>query len=1013
MEKITHLSFVRRARIAIATLATALLLIPAGLDAPPAAATGSVPGPVPSVRLTGTGANSVSLAWDAPWTDGGSAITDYRIDVRESGGQWRTAVDGVSSVRSATVTGIATGVDHEVRVAAINESGDGPATTLGALSTLEAKGSNVCGKVATNKWMCFGGAIREKSVSYGLYPNTTRSLVATDIVDFDGLCAVSASAGVICRSEASNRYGELGQGMVGGPDSTFVVPGLPAEIVSVTSLRSRVCVIDGDAQLWCWGKWTSTSAGTPMLNPVVVKRNVAQFEGSCLRFRDNTVECVNVNGEWSSIPNFPLITKLANDSDYTSSCGITTDKTVVCFDTVGKSFRTIAGWENVVDLVDGAALCALIADGSVKCFGNNTEGELGNGTKSSGYATALMPEPAIAIAAHRMWDYSSNKFTCAIGVSGAAYCWGDFVDRFSTRLTTSTVPLAVPAPQTTTVRSMPAPGAVSGLAQTGRSTNGVTVRWTAVPNTGQVPVDGYRLQWSTDNGQSWTAEDLPNTTTSWSSPRLPMNSSIQVFVAATNEAGEGASSATLVAETTYPPASPTSFREVSHTATSAVVRWVPSPDEDEPITGYRLQWRSADEGWRDVWSDASATSFNLTDLPTRSAIEIRIRAENAAGVSSWTSPVVVVTSGTGSQRVAVRDSYGSPVVGGRITWVTPTGSFQSALDYGLTSDGSVNFPIAPAGRVNVSLTEMVLPGGALATLETSVLFGAGRTPTVTFPAEPSRVHHVVRVTLPNGMPVVGATVASSQLEQFAAVGAATFETPEVVTSGVTNEFGEVYLVGYSDDSTTVDVEYNDGVLIQRLSGELGLADTEFQFEEMPWVDAAVDTVTTSVGQLVSIPVTAETDAATVRIIAPASAPQSCTGKRLSARVDAAGKATLKVCATASGTYKIAGTGAVSTGAVLVKVRGTKSLGVRNATAVSTAHKSATVTWTAPSFNGGKAITGYVVKLISPRGTTISKTVTSTRATFTGLSGATTYKVKIIPKTSLGNGKTVVTSVPVS
>lgn len=1012
MKTITHSSGARRAQTAIVALTTAILFITAGAAAS-AAATGSTPGPIPNVRLTGTGAQSVSIAWDEPWTDGGAAVIDYRIDVRMAGGQWRTVADGISVQRAATVGSIETGIDHEVRVAAINENGVGPATTLGALSSIEATGDDLCGKVSSHLWTCFANGIRQKSVSYGLYPNTTANLIATDIIDFDGLCAVSASAGVLCRSVSGNRFAELGQGLVGGPDGTFVVPGLPDNLVAVNSTRTRACVIDDAAQLWCWGKWASLASSTLMLNPTVVKRNVAQFEGSCVRFRDNTVECVNVNGEWSSIPNFPLITKLANDSEYTSSCGITVDKQVVCFDTVGKSFRYMQGWENVIDLVDGSAMCALIQDGTVKCYGNNFDGELGNGTKVAGYGTALLPEPAIAVAAHRMWDSNSKRFTCAIGVSGSAYCWGAFVARFSTRLTTTTVPLSIPVPDTTIIRSMPTPAMVGSVEQVARSTDSVSIRWTPIANVGSVPLDGYQLRWSADGGNTWNIENVNNTATTWTRSNLASSSSITVTVAGFNAAGVGPSAPPIVVTTTSPPARPASLSEVSKSSTSTVVRWVPSPDEDEPITGYHIQWRSTEGGWRDVWAAPSEVSANLSGLPGRSAIEIRIRAENAAGVSAWTGPIVVSTTGTGAQQILVRDSFGSAVIGGQVTWVTPSRSFESALDYGLTFDGSVTFPVTPAGPVNLTLRDVVLPGGAIANFQTRVLFGAGRTPLVAFPAEPSRVEHVVRVTLPNGLPVVGASVTASGLEQFAAVDGATFATPELVTSGFTNEFGEVYLVGYSDFSTAVTVEYNDGVLIQRLIEPLGKADASFQLEEMPWIDTAVDTVTTSVGQLVSVPVVAETSAATVRIVAPATAPQTCAGRVLSARVNSSGRATLKVCATNSGTYRIQGAGAVATDAVSLQVRGTKSMGVTNAIAESRSHRTAIIRWSPPSFTGGHPITSYTVKLIAPNGSTISRVVTSRIVSFTGLSGAVSYVVKIVPTTRLGNGATITLSLPVS
>jgi hypothetical protein len=454
-------------------------------------------------------------------------------------------------------------------------------------------------------------------------------------------------------------------------------------------------------------------------------------------------------------------------------------------------------------------------------------------------------------------------------------------------------------------------------------------------------------------------------------------------------------------------------REISHTANSATIEWSPSADEDEPITGYRIErsyngvdWISETVG-RDSWRTA------LVNLVGRSAIQVRVKAINAAGESAFSDQVVVTTSGTAAQTITVTDSFGTPVIGGRITWVTPTGSFQSAVDYGLTVTGDVTFPVAPAGRANVTLTGVVLPGGAIANVQSQVLFGQSRTPSVRLPAEPSRSNHVVRVTLPDGSPVMGATVVANSLDQVAVVEGTTFTTPAVVTSGVTNEFGEVYLVGYSNDSTSLDIEFNDGVLIQRLSGTLGRLDAEFQFEEMPWVDPLIDVATVSVGALVTIPVAAATPNATVIATAPAGVPQTCAGRVLSARTNAAGTATLKVCAAASGKFKVSSAGAVSTGAVTVYARGTKSLAVRQAKAVSRSHTTATVTWSAPAFNGGNPITNYTIKLTSPTGAVVTKTATSGTVTFTGLAGAKKYTVTLIPNTRLGAGAATVLTVPVS
>ena len=1009
METKTHFSLNRRARIALSVLVSAVLTIPTSLWDLAAFAAGGTPGPVPSVTYQSSGPGSVTIAWTEPWTDGGSPLTDYRIDYREPGGRWNTFADAVSTDRTATITGLVAGHDYEVRVAATNINGDGPATVLGALTRLIADRNNVCGETGTHEWTCFGGEIRRKSVSFGSYPTANQD-VAGDLIDFDGQCAVSASRGVLCGTDVNNRYGELGQGYLGGASGVFVVPGLPTDIVAVSSTKTRACALDSSGSLWCWGKWNLSSTNTTALSPTIVKRNVKQFEGDCARYWDDTVECVNTDGIWSSVPYLPTMSQIADDSNYTATCGITADRTVMCFDTIRKSFLAKSGWEDVVDLVDGSALCALIADGTVKCYGNNTYGELGNGTLTGGYSTVRLPEPAIAIASHHQWDSNSKHFVCATGVSGSVYCWGEWMGRFPSGLTTSTIPYQVNAPGAVVVQSMPAPGAVTGLEQSGRATHSVSVRWNEVPNTGRVPVDGYIVRWSTNDGLTWSTTVTHST--SWSSPYLEANSAVIVDVAAYNAAGSGGDNA-ITATTTYPPARPTAVRELSHGATSATIGWTRVADEDEPVQSYRVEWASDGETWHATTVAASQSSVVLEDLPSASAIEVRVRAENAAGISAWSDRVSIATSGLNPQTVRVTDSYGTPVIGGQITWVMASGAYRSAVDYGLTADGTVTFPTAPAGSATITLSDVVLPGGAVADYRSTQLFGRDRIPTIVLPAEPSRSTHTVRVVLPNGEPVMGATVSVESLDQTATVAGANFVTPDVVTSGVTNEYGEVYLVGYSNESTIVSVEYNDGVLIQSKSASLGLNDVSVHLDEMPWVDPLVDTTTVDVGDLVTVPVVSTLANAVVKVKAPKGAAQECSGRVLKARTNSAGTATLKLCAAKSGKYKVTGLGQVSVGVVTVRANGTKSLPVRRATAVSRSHQSATISWQAPAFTGGKAIKKYIVTLTSPTGKKIVKKVTSTSVTFTGLAGATTYKVTIVPTTKLGKGGKVVLKVPVS
>ena len=70
----------------------------------------------------------VQLSWTAPGSDGGAAITGYRIEV-SSGGSWTVAVaDTGATATSRLMTGLTNGTGYQFRVAAINTAGVGPAS---------------------------------------------------------------------------------------------------------------------------------------------------------------------------------------------------------------------------------------------------------------------------------------------------------------------------------------------------------------------------------------------------------------------------------------------------------------------------------------------------------------------------------------------------------------------------------------------------------------------------------------------------------------------------------------------------------------------------------------------------------------------------------------------------------------------------------------------------------------------------------------------------------------------
>jgi alpha-tubulin suppressor-like RCC1 family protein len=77
--------------------------------------------------------------------------------------------------------------------------------------------------------------------------------------------------------------------------------------------------------------------------------------------------------------------------------------------------------DNVVDITSGPTGCALRDDGSVWCWGNGYYGALGNGQTGGG---ALSPVPVRATITNAVSIASYGGLICAVIGDGTVECWG-------------------------------------------------------------------------------------------------------------------------------------------------------------------------------------------------------------------------------------------------------------------------------------------------------------------------------------------------------------------------------------------------------------------------------------------------------------------------------------------------------------------------------------------------------------------------------------------------------------
>lgn len=219
------------------------------------------------------------------------------------------------------------------------------------------------------------------------------------------VCGLTTTGGVQC-------WGDNADGQVGdGTDFPYRPPvdvvGLTSGVQAVTAGGGHSCALLTNGSVHCWGGNDSGQLGdgttderlTPA--PVVGLPNgvtslAAGGQHTCARLQSGAVFC------WG-----------ANSSGQLGNGGNTASSTPVAVSGLaGAATALVAG---------RAHTCALLQNGAVQCWGENLQGQLGNGANTNQpqpVTVSNVDGPATALAAGR--DHS-----CAVRSDGSARCWGN------------------------------------------------------------------------------------------------------------------------------------------------------------------------------------------------------------------------------------------------------------------------------------------------------------------------------------------------------------------------------------------------------------------------------------------------------------------------------------------------------------------------------------------------------------------------------------------------------------
>ena len=804
-------------------------------------------------------------------------------------------------------------------------------------------------------------------------------------------CAVLAPDLVKC-------WGRTDQGRLGSenlePMSEPKKVGSFTDAIAVSTGDHTSCVLNKSGTVECW-QVQVLSSGVDLTKPALVPgienaKAIASSQWSnCALLEDGSVECwignpkyywdpvTNAEGQFRTIKlDISNVIGISSGSS-TEVCFVLADRTVNCWNLenyyagkaeVGQTYA-VSGLSNVESVAVGYLhSCAVLTSGLVNCWGQNYSFQLGNRPAiSKGPLEVKGITDAVSVAV-------SDNASCAVVASGSTYCWG-----------------------------------------------------------------------STEYGQLGRGFDTHNSFGA-NKPVLGFGNAVKIYGGRSNFCGVSNSGSVIcwgdnntfqlgfgLREDTY------SLPGRVELTTSTIRTYVDALELlDFPklttgtATDYKYFFKKTNQANWVEYADSVSTNrtVKISGLTKGSMYFVKI-----VPVTESNRKVELIASastlGLSSNSIQVVDADGYPVSGGSFTWESVDKKSKSSVPVTATSLGVVSFAM-PGKPVKITISAKLNSGAKdIQGREISGFFSfnpAEGSHILTLPRVPEKVSVETKVLLPSGNPVPGAKVVSSGLAAFTELSDDSFTgkalNPSHTNSVVTSTRGMATLSGWGTEPTVI-ATYDDGSLYQK-TDSIGPVDgkVELTLDYLPLLTIEDSNLDAQKNQIVTLPVSVVDSAGIkpnsirrasvfgvqvtdstpflknragvskykgvkVSIKPPANAPQSACSKAktLSATTGSTGKANLKFCSSGSGIYTLQTSGAISAGAVFVRVKGAPATQPQSL-AVLAENNKATVAWAKPDYTGGTTVTSYTVTASSPGQKTIVKIVKSGSQEFKNL--ATTF-----------------------
>ena len=583
---------------------------------------------------------------------------------------------------------------------------------------------------------------------------------------------------------------------------------------------------------------------------------------------------------------------------------------------------------------------------------------------SSGFSTAVDNPPlhgiADSVSANGVYAYSTTS-TFPSNTYAAANYWVDVM------------------------YAVPPPGQVLGVSAVEAGQHSADVSWTAPASGG--PVTSYKITpYIGSTAQTSTTITGTPPATSKTIAGLTTGTTYTFTVQALNANGAGPASAQSNAVTPSAPVVPSAPTGVTarSATTSALVSWSPpNSDGDSAITGYTVTPYIGSAAQTAVQVGASTTSKTITGLTTGTAYTFKVTATNGVGtgpassasntvtpqdtILDFTTPATVDAGDLNPVEVGVKfkTDFGGTVTGIRF--------YKAAANTG-THIGSL-WSSTGTRLAQATFTNETASGWQQVTFATPVTITAGTTYVASYFA-PSGHYSVTSGGFGSAVdnaPLHSIADSVSANGLYAYTSASAFPTSSF---GASNYGVDVLFQPAGAPGQVTGVTATAGQASASVSWTApATGGPPTSYDITPYIGSAAQTATTVTG---TPPATSKT----ITGLTPGTA------------------YTFKVTAS-----NPSGSGAASAASNSVTPTGAGAPAAPTGATAEADTKSALVSWTVPSDDGGSAITGYTVTPFAgtTAGTPVSVGASTTKTRVSGLTNGTAYTFKVAATNGAGTG----------